>query len=130
MKQIAKLFDIIANPRKYGINKNARVYKMMCSLAANGVVRTGYSDKNTKYIETAGVLAAVGGAGVACKSYNDAPRGGACGEHVTLTGQVLRDAVAKYADFSAKFQAEHPRASLWDMEGAYITMIRDNYSNK
>lgn len=52
MKQIDKLYNFIKDPRNFGIRKNTRVYRCICDLACYGVTQTGYSDRNSKYIET------------------------------------------------------------------------------
>ena len=94
MKQIGKLQAIIATPKNYGLSKNSRAYGMICEIAKKGVVCTGYSWRRGKWIETGNVVAVLQKAGIACRWYNDAPRGGACGEHVALKGKVLRDVLA------------------------------------
>ena len=92
MKQIHKLFRLLADPRSYGINKNSRAYGDLLLLAMTGEAVTGYSSYRYYYADTTLVGSALSAAGIAHRCYNVAPRGGACGERVALTGKVLRDA--------------------------------------
>lgn len=125
MKQIEKLQDLIKSPKNYGVKKGTRVYRMICEAYIYGVVRTGYSDKNTKYIETYGVYNALTSAGVSCKRYNDAPRGGACGEHVALIGKVLNDCKKSFHDFEQAWKAQNPKKNVfsYDCEIAYLAKL-------
>lgn len=65
MRQIDKLHSFIKNPLNYGIRKNSRVYKCLCDIACNGIATTGYSDKDTKHIETGNVMRILKRLGVA-----------------------------------------------------------------
>lgn len=107
MKNIEKLYNIVKNPTKYGTKKGTRVYKCICYLAAFNEANTGYSDRNTKHIETAEVKNMLAAAGVPCVSYNVAPRGGACGERVALRGRVTHDVLRAWLDFCVKYRNEH-----------------------
>lgn len=124
MKQFEKLQNLLKNPKKYGVKKGTRVYKMLQELAINGIVRTGYSNKNIKYIETYGVCDALRLAGISCKYYNDAPRGGACGEHVELIGKVAKDVKASFCAFRDVCEASGKKEYLfsWNIEQAYINL--------
>lgn len=124
MKQIEKLYAIISAPRAINLNKNTRVYKYLCEIACAGIATTGYSDKNCKYIETAGVLAVLRAAGISCDSRNDAPRGGACGERVFLKGAVLRDCLKNYESFERIFLQENRKKYSWDARAAFISNLQ------
>lgn len=93
MKQFEKLLQIARDPRTVGLRKNNRVYKHIITLLLNGVAQTGYSDKQTYHVETSDVRYILEAAGISHKYYNNAPRGGACGEHVELVGRVRRDTI-------------------------------------
>lgn len=56
MRQKDKLYHFIKYPSVFGIRKNSRVYKYICDLVCDGIATTGYSDKNTKHIETGDVM--------------------------------------------------------------------------
>ena len=101
MKQIHKLFRLLADPRSYGVNKNSRAYGNLLTLAITGEAVTGYSSFCSYNVDTALVGSALSAAGVAHRCYNVAPRGGACGERVALTGQVLRDVRKAFTCFAA-----------------------------
>lgn len=62
--------------------------------------------------------------GVACGSGNVAPRGGACGERVFLTGKVKNDCLATYKKFVDAFLLEHSKKQIWDAEGAFIASLQ------
>lgn len=109
MKQLEKIYNFIKNPRVYGIRKNSRVYKCICDLACDGIATTGYSDKNTKHIETGDVLRILKRLGVACGSMNVSPRGGACGERVFLTGKVRKECITNFDKFRNSFLARSPK---------------------
>ena len=123
VKNIQKLYNILQNPAKYGTKKGTRVYKCLCSLAIDGVAVTGFSDKRTKHIETQDVMRVLNAAGVPALSYNNAPRGGACGERVELKGKVFEDAWNNAAAFSAAYKEKRPKAFFSDVEKAYIEHI-------
>lgn len=126
MKNIQKLYDILKNPAKYGTKKGTRVYKCLCILAIDGVAVTGFSDKRTKWVETQEVLRVLNAAGVPALSYNNAPRGGACGERVELKGKVFDDAWNNAASFSSAYREKYPKAHFMDIEKAYIEHITRN----
>ena len=123
MRQIDKLHNLIKDPYRYGLRKNFRVYKYICDLACYGIATTGYSDKHTKHIETWDVMCILKSLGVACGSKNVAPRGGACGERVFLTGKVKSDCLATYKKFVDAFLLEHSK-TIWDAEGAFIASLQ------
>lgn len=124
MKQFEKLYNFIKDPRIYGIRKNSRVYKNICVIACNGIAQTGYSDKMAKYIDTWDVVHVLDRLGVACGAKNVAPRGGACGERVFLTGKVRRDCLKNYNSFADAFLQEHQKKYFWDAEDAFIASLQ------
>ena len=93
MKQFEKLLQIASDPRPFGVRKNTRIYNHIITLLLKGVANTGYSDKRTYHVETSEVHNVLAAAGISHKYYNNAPRGGACGEHVELVGRVRHDAL-------------------------------------
>lgn len=125
MKQFEKLQDLVRNPKKYGVKRGTRVSRMLYEIYMYGKVRTGYSAKGVKYIDTAGVFNALQAAGVACTHYNDAPRGGASGEHVALIGKVARDAVAAFNKFVEGRKKQNPKKRLYtcDLEEPYLAQL-------
>lgn len=125
MKQIDKLYNFIKDPRNFGIRKNTRVYRCMCDLACFGVTQTGYSDRNSKYIETWKVINALNRIGIACRYDNIAPRGGACGERVFLTGKVKSDCLANYQKFVGTFLHEHTKKYSWDATNEFIKSLQN-----
>lgn len=90
MKQIEKLNAIVNNPNNFGLRRNERVYKAICDLAIYGQAQTGYSDRQTYFVYTQQVFYKLKEVGISCKHMNIAPRGGASGERVYLTGAVLK----------------------------------------
>ncbi len=124
MRQIDKLYSFIKNPLFYGIRKNTRVYKDICYLAISGIATTGNSDKNTKHADTLDVMHVLNRFGVACGAKNVAPRGGACGERVFLTGKVRRDCLRNYNFFADAFLQEHPKKYFWDAEDVFIASLQ------
>lgn len=124
MKQFEKLYNFIQNPRVYGIRKNTRVYKYVCFLACDGIAQTGFSDKNTKHVETWDVVHVLDRIGVACGAKNVAPRGGACGERVFLTGKVKKDCLANCKKFVDAFLLDHPKKYFWDAQSAFIASLQ------
>lgn len=124
MKQFEKIYNFIKNPRVYGIRKNTRVYKHVCDLVCTGIVQTGFSDKNSKHVETWDVVHVLDRLGVACGAKNVAPRGGACGERVFLTGKVLRDCLVNYKKFEDAFLLQHPKKYYWDARNAFIASLQ------
>lgn len=108
MKQLDKLRDLLREPRKYGTRKGTRVYHMLEELAALGRVRTGASSKGYKRIDTFDVVNVLNRAGIACTYGNDAPRGGANGEWVALTGQVAKDVKKAYQCFTEAAMISSP----------------------
>lgn len=93
MKQFEKLLKIASDPRPFGVRNNTRIYSHIITLLLKGVANTGYSDKRTYHVETSEVHNVLAAAGISHKYYNNAPRGGACGEHVELVGRVRHDAL-------------------------------------
>lgn len=124
MKQFEKIYNFIKNPRVYGIRKNTRVYKHVCNLVCTGIVQTGFSDKNSKHIETWDVVHVLDRLGVACGAKNVAPRGGACGERVFLTGKVRRDCLANCKKYVDDFLLKHPEKNYWDAQFAFIASLQ------
>nr|DAI84045.1 MAG TPA: hypothetical protein [Caudoviricetes sp.] len=124
MKQINKLYSFIKDPRLYGIRKNTRVYKVLCRLAVFGIVTTGYSDKNTKHVDTWDVVHVLDRLGIACGAKNVAPRGGACGERVFLQGAVKKDCLENYKNFAESFLLNHPKKNTWDVESEFIKNLQ------
>lgn len=114
MKQIDKLLQIASDPRPFGLRKNTRLYNHIIKILIKGVANTGYSDKRTYHVETSEVHNVLAAAGISHKYYNNAPRGGACGEHVELIGRVRHDAldavksylVANVGKYGCKFFEE------------------------
>lgn len=125
MKQIEKLYSFIKDPRLYGIRKNTRVYKYMSDIVCFGIATTGYSDKNTKHVETWDVVHVLNRLGVACGADNVAPRGGACGERVFLTGKVKSDCLNNYKKFVGAFLREHPKKYSWDAKNEFIKSLQN-----
>lgn len=125
MRQKEKLHSFIKNPRYYGIRKNTRVYKFICDLACYGIVTTGYSDKNSKYVVTWEVVNALNRLGVSCWHENIAPRGGACGERVFLKGKVKSDCVKNYKKFVDAFLLEHPKKYSWEAKNEFIKSLQN-----
>nr|DAN13047.1 MAG TPA: hypothetical protein [Caudoviricetes sp.] len=101
MKQFAKLLQVVRDPRPFGLRKNTRTYNHIITILRKGVAQTGYSNKRIYHVETNEVHKVLTAAGVAHKCYNNAPRGGACGEHVELTGRVRRDALTAVNSYLA-----------------------------
>lgn len=124
MKQFVKLYRFIKNPAIYGIRKNSRVYKYICELVCEGIAKTGYSDKNTKFVETWNVLHTLELLGVSCGANNVAPRGGACGERVFLTGKVKNDCLTNCKKFVDAFLQENPKKYSWDAKNAFIASLQ------
>lgn len=124
MRQIDKLQSFIKNPLNYGIRKNSRVYKCVCNIACNGIATTGYSDKDTKHIETGDVMRILKRLGVACGSMNVSPRGGACGERVFLNGKVRKDCITSYEKFRENFLHDHPDKNDFDAEDFFIASLQ------
>ena len=94
---------------------------MLEEIAMHGIAQTGYSDKSTKYVETYGVFDALRGAGIACKHYNNAPRGGASGEHVELIGKVAKDVKKGFKAFATRCELSG------DKKYKYSCNIEDDY---
>lgn len=124
MKQFEKIYDFIKNSRNYGIRKHSRVYTYICVLACNGVAQTGYSDKNTKHVETLAVVNVLNRLGVSCRYENIAPRGGACGERVFLKGKVKKDCLDYYKHFEDFFLRVHPKKSVWNAKDEFIKSLQ------
>lgn len=124
MKQIEKLYGFIKNPGIYGIRKNTRVYKYICDLVCDGIVQTGFSDKNSKFVETWNVVHMLDLLGVSCGANNVAPRGGARGERVFLTGKVKKDCLANCKKFVDAFLQDNPKKYLWDAKNAFIASLQ------
>ena len=124
MKQIKKLYSFIKNPTIYGIRKNTRVYKYICELVCEGIAQTGYSDKNTKFVETGNVVQILDLLGISCGANNVAPRGGACGERVFLTGKVKKDCLENFKKFVDDFLQENPKKYSWDAKYAFIAGLQ------
>jgi hypothetical protein len=124
MRQIDKLHGFIKNPLRYGIRKNSRVYKAICRLAVFGIATTGYSDKNTKHVETFDVINVLYRLKVACGNMNVSPRGGACGERVFLKGKVKSDCVKNYKKFVDAFLLEHPKKKSLEAKNEFIASLQ------
>ena len=124
MKQFEKIYNFIKNPRVYGIRKNTRVYKHVCVLACDGIAQTGFSDKNSKHVETWDVVHVLDRLGIACGVKNVAPRGGACGERVFLQGAVKKDCLENYKIFAESFLLNHPKKNTWDVESEFIKNLQ------
>lgn len=96
MKQIEKLLDFIKNPKNYGFTRNNVEVKLISQFFTGNIagrIQTGYSSKNDYFIHTGRVTSVLDMLHVSYVSGNDAPRGGACGEYVRLTGTVLKDVI-------------------------------------
>lgn len=124
MKQINKIYSFIKDPRKYGTRKHSRVYTYICVLACNGIAQTGYSDKNTKHVETYDVVNILNQLGVSCGFKNVAPRGGACGERVFLKGKVKKDCLNNCKKFVDSFLVGHPQKSEWNAKDDFIKSLQ------
>lgn len=124
MKQFEKIYSFIKNPRKYGVRKHTRVYTYICLLACNGIAQTGYSNRLTKHVETNEVVNVLNRLGVACGSNNIAPRGGACGERVFLTGKVKKDCLTNCKNFVDAFLCEHPQKTDWNAKDNFIKILQ------
>lgn len=112
MRQIDKLHSFIKNPLNYGIRKNSRVYKCVCNIACNGIATTGYSDKDTKHIETEDVMRILKRLGVAC------------GERVFLNGKVRKDCITSYEKFRVNFLHDHSNKNDFDSVDAFIASLQ------
>lgn len=99
MTQFEKLQDILKNPSGYSVKKNTCVYKCLQKIAMYGIAQTGTSSRNSKKLFTVDVLTVLRNSGICCECYNNAPRGGANGEHVKLRGKVYKDVVYNFAAF-------------------------------
>ena len=124
MKQIEKLYGFIKNPGIYGIRKNARVYKYICDLVCDGIAQTGFSDKNSKFVETWNVVHMLDLLGVSCGAKNIAPRGGARGERVFLTGKVKKECLDNYEKFVDAFLQDNHKKYSWDAKNAFIASLQ------
>ena len=124
MKQFEKIYNFIKNPRVYGIRKNTRIYKCICVLACDGIATTGYSYKNTKHIETGDVMRILKRLGVACGYMNVAPRGGACGERVFLSGKVRKECITNFDKFRNSFLARSPKKNDFDAAREFIASLQ------
>lgn len=127
MKQFDKLRELLKDPKKYGVKKNTRVYRMLEEIAMRGITQTGYSDKrNKKYVETYGVFDALRGAGIASKHYNNAPRGGASGEHVELIGKVAKDVKKGFKAFATRCELSGDKKYKysWNIEDDYLETLK------
>lgn len=126
MKQFDKLRELLKDPKKHGVKKNTRIYRMLEEIAMRGITQTGYSDKRTKYIETYGVFDALRGAGIACKHYNNAPRGGASGEHVELIGKVAKDVKEGLKAFVTRCELSGDKKYKysWNIEDDYLERLK------
>lgn len=124
MKQVEKLYNFIKDPCSYGIRKNTRVYKYICDLVCYGITQTGYSNRNTKHIETWEVLNVLNRLGVQCGAKNVAPRGSACGERVFLKGRVLKDCLDNYAKFYKLFLSNNLNKKVWDAREDFIASLQ------
>lgn len=125
MKQIDKLYNFIKDPRNFGIRKNTRVYRCICNLACYGVAKTGYSDRNRKYIDTWNIINTLNRIGIACRYDNIAPRGGACGERVYLIGTVKIDCLNNYNKYYNVYLQAHPKKHIWDVADSYIKSLQN-----
>lgn len=125
MTQFEKLQSIIRNPKNYGVKRNARVFKMLCDIYMYGVACTGFSNRSTKYIETYNVYNVLRTAGISCKYYNSAPRGGASGEHVELVGTVQRECKNSYRKFILDKRESAGGAFVFssELERAYLSQL-------
>lgn len=124
MKQKDKLYHFIKYPGIFGIRKNTRVYKCICVLACDGIATTGYSNKNTKHIETGDVLCILKRLGVSCGSMNVAPRGGACGERVFLSGKVRKECITNFDKFRNSFLARSPEKNDYEAAREFIASLQ------
>ena len=125
MKQIDKLYNFIKNPYEYGIRKNTRVYRCICDLVCYGVAKTGYSDRNRKYIDTWNIINTLNRIGIACRYSNIASRGGACGERVYLKGTVRKDCLNNYNRYIDIYLQDHPKKYTWDVADSYIKSLQN-----
>uniref|UniRef100_UPI004024DE8F hypothetical protein n=1 Tax=Prevotella sp. TaxID=59823 RepID=UPI004024DE8F len=126
MKQFDKLRELLKDPKKYGVKKNTRVYRMLEEIAMRGITQTGYSDKRNKYVETYGVFDALRGAGIACKHYNNAPRGGTSGEHVELIGKIAKDVKKGFKAFATRCElsGDEKYKYSWNIEDDYLETLK------
>lgn len=124
MKQIDKIYNFIKDPRKYGTRKNTRVYSYICALACNGIAQTGYSNRNTKHVETYDVINILNRLAVSCGFNNVAPRGGACGERVFLKGKVKKDCLNNCKKFVDSFLGDHQEKSEWSAKDEFIKSLQ------
>lgn len=112
MKQKDKLYHFIKYPSIFGIRKNTRVYKYICDLACDGIATTGYSDKNTKHIETGDVMRILKRLGVAC------------GERVFLNGKVRKECIMNFDKFRNFFLARSPKKNDFDAAREFIASLQ------
>lgn len=124
MKQIEKLYSFIKKPTLYGVRKHTRVYQYICELVCEGIAQTGYSDKNSKVVETWNVVHVLELLGVSCGANNVAPRGGARGERVFLTGKVKKDCLANFKKFVDAFLQDNSKQYSWDAKDAFIAGLQ------
>lgn len=124
MNQKEKLYHFLKYPSILGIRKNSRVYKCICVLACDGIATTGYSDKNTKHIETGDIMRILKRLGVACGSMNVSPRGGACGERVFLSGKVRKECITNFDKFRNSFLARSPEKTDYEAAREFIASLQ------
>ena len=126
MKQFDTLRELLKDPKKYGVKKNTRVYRMLEEIDMRGIDQTGYSDKRTRYVETYGVFNALRGAGITCKHYNNAPRGGASGERVELNGKVAKDVKKGFKAFATRCELSGDKKYkyFWNIEDDYLETLK------
>lgn len=93
MTQFQKLQQVVENPKAYGLAKNSNAYKSIKSLSecgkgytAQSGYRLGWATKSDWTVTVENVLKKIG---IAYDVRNDAPRGGANGKHIVLTGKAI-----------------------------------------
>lgn len=123
MRQFEKLQDLIRTPQKYGVRKGTRVFSMLCQIYMHGEAQTGNSGKGFKYVHTSSVIDALKRAGVSCEYFNNAPRCGASGEHVTLRKTLRREVCKKYEQHLRNCEVQDPRMLLFECEKLYISLL-------
>lgn len=96
MTQFQKLQQVVENPKAYGLAKNSNAYKSLKELLKHGksyTAQSGYSlGWATKSDWTSTVESVLNKLRIAYDVRNNAPRGGANGKHIVLTGKsILQD---------------------------------------
>lgn len=97
MTQFQRLQQVVENPKAYGLAKNSNAYKSIKRLSECGksyTAQSGYSQGwAIKSDWTSTVESVLKKIGIAYDVRNNAPRGGANGKHIVLTGKAILQAI-------------------------------------